>query len=274
LFFIIFAQPVKATTIEAELAKPEAYEYESLDYEFEILPLKSTEKWCYEYKAADICRDVVAQIVVSHDLNFVINDRYKADIKYDSLKLNKFCEQGKVRAARLNEYKSFDLRLTVFCKEENNIINYTFKYLPGIKGVGLEKIYYVTCSSGKFTDYIIPLLNKFNSFSKSQSPKIVSNKWERLEIESPLTGEFLIAKLVGTGNSNSIKCQGDWGLNITIQMHEYLQTQTNIISSPNRGWYRSSYTDPKFDPVNDSDLYTNAIKKHNKELANQNKPKF
>jgi hypothetical protein len=271
IIFIFFAQSALATTIEAELAKPKAYEYESLDYEFRVLPLKNTEKWCYEFNSVERCRDVVAQIVVTHDLNFLINEKYKADVRYDDLKLNKFCEQGKVRPARLNEYKSFDLRLTVFCAEGNNIITYTFKYLPDIKGIGLEKMYYVTCSSNNLTDYIIPLLSKFNSFKNSQMPKIASHK---LELDSPLTGEFFRANLVKTGNSKSLKCQGDSGLNITITMNEYLQKQIKNTSSPNKGWYNDVYTEPNSDPINGPDLYTNTIKKYMEELAKQNKPKF
>ena len=178
LFIITFAQQAMATTIEAELAKPKAYEYESLDYKFDILPLENTENWCYTYDAVERCRDVVAQVIVTHDLNFLINDKYEANVRYDDLKLNMSCEQGNVRPFRLNEYRTFELRLTVFCVEENNIINYTFKYLPDIEGIGLEKIYYITCSSSKFADYIIPLLKKFNSFNNSQSPKIASYKLE------------------------------------------------------------------------------------------------
>jgi hypothetical protein len=271
LFFIAFSQLTMATTIEAELAKPKAYEYESLDYEFSMLPLKNTEKWCFDFNAVQRCRDVVAQIVVTHDLNFLINDKYKADVKYDDLKSNKFCEQGKVRAARLNEYKSFDLRLTVFCAEGNNIINYIFKYLPDINGIGLERILYVTCSSNNLAEYIVPLLKKFNSFRNSQAPKITSNN---LEIDSPLTGEHFKANLIKTGNINSLKCQGDFGLRITITMNEYVQRQIKNTSSPNKGWYNDIYTEPNSDPVNGPDLYTNTIKKYMEELAKQNKPRF
>jgi hypothetical protein len=269
IFFIAFSQHTTATTIAAELAKPKAYEYESLGYSFNLHPLKNPENWCYVFNAVERCRDVVTQIAVTHDLNFLINDKYKADVKYDDLNLNKFCEQGKVRPARLNEYRSFDLRLTVYCVEGNNIINYTFKYLPDIKGIGLEKIYYITCSSNNFSDYIIPLLKKFNSFNGSQAPKIDSRK---LELNSPLTGEFFRANLVSTGNIKSIKCQGDSGLNITISMNEYVQNQINR-SIPNKGWYYELYNIDT-EPVNGLDLYTNAIKIHLKELAKENKPKF
>ena len=37
IFFITFAHQAIATTIDAELAKPKAYEYETIDYSFNLL---------------------------------------------------------------------------------------------------------------------------------------------------------------------------------------------------------------------------------------------
>lgn len=198
IIFIVFAQSALATTYEAELAKFEAYEYDSMDYRFQVKRLENSETWCYEYNAVKRCVPVVTQISVLHDLNFVINEKYKADVKYDDLKKNIACKQEKVAASRLNEYRPFDLRLRFFCIEENNIIAYTFEYFPAIQGVGLEKFYYATCSSTDFDEYKLPLLRKFNSFAQSQKPKIARTE---LGLDSPLSGEFLIARA-----DSNLKC--------------------------------------------------------------------
>ena len=261
IFFIVFAQHATATTIEAELAKIEAYEYESIDYRFRLKGLENSETWCTEESGVKRCVPVVNQISVEHDLNFIINKDYKVDIKYDELKKKKSCEQWKVIRSRKNEWNPFYFWRTFYCVEENNIIKYTFKYFPDIKGVGLDEMLYATCSSNDFNEYKIPLLKKFNSFTNSQSPKIYPNN---LSLNSPLSGEFLTARLVSTKNS-AINCQGDSALGITIKLYEYQQSAlANSGQYRNKGWHK----------LHEVDLYTTAIKKYMTDLAKQNIPKF
>jgi len=226
IFFIAFSQQAMATTIEAELAKPKSYNYESMDYRHNLLSLKNSESWCYKYKDVERCRPVIGQIISSNGTNFVINDKYRIDVKYDDLKKNKSCEQGNTSVKRVSENLPFDLRRKFFCIEDNNLIHYTFKYFPDIQGIGLETMFYGTCSSQDFEEYTIPLLRKFNSFTQSQSPRInLHPQVSNLALDSPLTGEHFYARLENTKDA-AIKCKGDSALTIAISLEEYRQNGT------------------------------------------------
>lgn len=258
IFFIVFAQFARATTIEAELAKPKAYSYESIDYKFKLIRLMNSENWCYKDSGVERCKTVIGQIISLNDTNFVINEKYRIDVKYDDLKKNKSCIQNNVTvAADAWDNRIEVVRRRVFCVEENNVISYTFKYFTDIKGIGLEKMYYATCSSKDLEEYKLPLLRKFNSFTQSQSPEMARDYFD---IHSPLTGEHFRASLIST-KDGAIKCQGDSALSIEITLNEYRQKY----KSADGGWYRYHYT---------VDVYRSFIERLMEKNAKENKPKF
>ena len=258
IFFITVSQQAMSTTFEIELAKPKAVEYETIFYGFEVPLLKNPDTWCYKFNAVEKCLPVGTQMIITNPLNFIINDKYKANVKYDDLKNNKSCKEGNLKVERVNEYRPFELWTNISCVEDNNFIRYTFKYFPDIQGIALEKMFYATCSSNNFHEYKLPLLRKFNSFKFSQAPTGSSTQ---LKIDSPLTGEFFTSELIST-KGGSINCDGDSALSITITLNEYKQTRLTA-ATPNKGWFNSQ-----------EDIYTSSIKKMMTELAKQNKPKF
>ena len=249
LFFIIFCTQVTSTTIEAELAKPDVRDYE-LNQRFEVLTLKNSDDWCYLYKGDRLCVSIQNQIRILNNTNFLINDTYKTNVKYNQLKKNKSCTQHRVQAT--GDYP-FTLMRKFFCIEDNNIIAYMFKYYPDIKGVGLDAMYYATCSSRNFDDYKLPLVRKFNSFHQSQKPLISPSE---VKIWSPISGEIFSASISILSKDSAINCPGNSSLGLLVELRK------SRFDNFYNGWNMSG------------DLYTDTIQEMLKDSAKQNNPKF